>query len=212
MPPFLRFPGPVKGTLSTSHAAQGRGREGIIATPGLSHLLVPKCHPSSVHPPATPRRGAAPSTAPTAGAWLGERGDPFGNPAGRVRHSAQHSGTLQESRLPSLPHPPSPPRTRPGPRLPGYHPLTLDPASLRSLLEKPPPGEGIRAWSPQLGEASASASGGHGDTCAHSLSLPSHPVLRTRLFLYFKLSSQFPPAIPHNSFYLSSKMLPCALA
>lgn len=142
-------------SLPSVHAPEGGDGKEQQSAPFLGppdlHLLAPKCHPSSSPLPATPRRAAAPGTAPAAGAWR------HWAAAGRAQGTARGIGqrtcpgdsawawrlrrcTAPPPRHPSRPRPRAP-RPRPAPRRPVSEPgphcsreKTLQPGQPRAQL------------------------------------------------------------------------------
>lgn len=134
-------PGLVKGACPAAtrpKAAVGGTTAGALGPPWVPagfHLLAPQCHRGSAPLPAPPRRAAARSTAPAAGAWRrspwhsrGDRGEPL-----RTR-SGDRAGTPAASARP-CPLRPSQPQPR--------HPRATPPA-------RPAPPGSVQAASPPL--------------------------------------------------------------
>lgn len=122
------FPRLQVKSLPSVHAPEGGDGKGQQSAPFLGppdlHLLVPKCHPSSSPLPGTPRRAAAPSTAPAAVAWRhweaarrARRGQRGGSGSGLAQGTAPGLGGCggARPRLPATPLASRPARPAPGP-------------------------------------------------------------------------------------------------
>lgn len=97
----------------TGHAAGEAPQPRPAPLPAAPHLLALKCHPSSTPLPATPCGGAAPSTAPGAGAWRGQSSaSAEGAPRARGQ-AAEGCARTARSLPPGRPAPPRPSRATP---------------------------------------------------------------------------------------------------